>query len=144
MAQRFKLAGKVYRLDTIDEVTMSDVLLFNAQAEDMGLRRAWSDVERLGDLFAGLPEREAEAHGEKHLMIAASIWAARRIAGERELTLEDVLSVRIYKDVEFLPDTSDRAPGKSKGPKRAAAKKSQRPRRSGSPRPAASLEDVEA
>jgi hypothetical protein len=135
MAQRFKIAGTVYRLDTIDEITMTDVLLFNAQSEDMGLHRAWSDVERLGDTFAALSEREAETHPEKHLMIAASMWAARRIKGE-DVTLEDVLGVRIYKDVEFLPDTSDRAPGKAKGAKRSPAKKAAKPKHSASARPA--------
>lgn len=135
MAQRFRIGGKVYRLDTIDEISMTDVLLFNAQSEDMGLRRSWADVERLGDVFAHLSEAEAEQHPEKHLLIAASMWAARRIGGEK-VTLEDVLAVRIYKDLEFLPDTSDRAPGKAKGAKRSPAKPPK-------PRPSASEQPVE-
>lgn len=123
MAQRFKVSGKVYRLDSLDEVSLRDVMLFNAQSEDMGLHRAWSDVERLGEVFATLSEAEAEAHPEKHLLIVASIWAAKRVNGE-DTTLDDMLKgLRIYKDLEFLPDTTDRAPGKAKGAKRSPAKR---------------------
>jgi hypothetical protein len=121
MAQRFKVGGKVYRVDSIDEVTMADILQFNAQSEDMGLHRSWADVERLGDEFTSLSDAEAETHPAKHLMITATIWAARRIAGE-DITLEEMLKVKPYKDLEFLPDTADRKPGKAKGSKRAPAK----------------------
>jgi len=125
---RFKLHGKVYAMSALDEVSLKDVVLFNSQAEEIGLRRKWSDVERVAVEIAEMPPDEADAHPEKLLAIAVTIWATRRVAGD-SVTFGEAIDFPMNA-IDFLPDTEDRRPGKRKGAKTAPAKKARTPRAS--------------
>jgi len=127
-AARFKIGSKVYSTAALDEVTLRDLMLFNTQAEDMGLSERWSDVERIGCEMAALDEDAAEAHPGKMLMIGVTVWASRRLAGE-QVSLEEAVDIPV-KSISFLPATEDRKPGPTKarkGPPKSPAKKATRP-----------------
>jgi hypothetical protein len=122
---RFKLHGRTYNTAALDEISLKDLLMFNSQAEDLGLRRNWADVERVLEELATMSRDDAERHPERFLVISTTIWAARRIAGE-DVTLEQAVDFEI-KAIEFLPEPQDHQPGKRKGvAKKAPAKKSTR------------------
>jgi hypothetical protein len=117
---RFKLQGRTYNTAALDEISLKDLLVFNSQAEDMGLRRNWADVERVSEELAQLDPVKADQHPERFLVISTTIWAARRIAGD-VVTLDEAVSFPL-REIEFLPEPGDRKPGKPKGAKKAPAK----------------------
>lgn len=121
---RFKLDGKVYSTASLDEISLRDLVLFNTQAEEIGLTRKWSDVERVAHELETLPAKEADLHPEKLLVIAVTIWASRRLAGD-QLTFGEAIDFPT-SHLEWLPEPEDRKPGKGKGAKKAPAKKSTR------------------
>lgn len=110
----------VYVLPAMNEVPLKDVILFNTQAADMGLKVNWHDIEEAAQQMAVLdlvdPEGEAPDHPLNHEVLAASLWAARRRAGE-DVTLSDATDIRV-SDLRWLPDPEDRKPGKSKAAKK--------------------------
>lgn len=123
---RFKLQNKVYNAAALDEITLRDLVLFNTQAEQMGLARKWSDVERVSRELAAMSRAEADGHPEKFLAIAVTIWATRRTQGD-DVTLEQAIDFPMNA-IEFLPEPEDRKPGKRKAPakKAGAARKATR------------------
>ena len=122
---RFKLHGKIYTTAALDEVSLKDLVLFNSQAEEIGMARKWSDVERVTAEMSGLTTAEADQHPEKLLLIAVTVWATRRIAGDA-VTFGEAIDFPMNA-IEFLPEPEDRKPGKRKGAaKKAPAKKSTR------------------
>lgn len=126
---RFKLHDRTYSTAALDEISLKDLLLFNSQAEDLGLRRNWSDVERVSEELANLPVAEADRHPERFLVISTTIWAARRVAGE-DVTLAEAVDFEI-KAIEFIPDPQDHKSGKRKGAKKSAPKS--RPQKASAP-----------
>jgi hypothetical protein len=117
---RFKIGSKVYNTALLEEITLRDLMLFNTQAEDMGLSERWSDVERTAMEMSELDEDAAEKHPGKMLMIGVTIWASRRLSGEA-VTFEEAVDVPMASIV-FLPATGDRKPGPTKARKGAAKK----------------------
>lgn len=118
---RFKLGEKVYSPAGLDEISLKDLVLFNTQAEQMGLSARWSDVEQAGQEMAELSEADAERHPNKMLVIAVTIWIARRGAGE-DLSFGEAIDFPMSA-ITFLADPEDRKPGKPKGAKKAPAKR---------------------
>ncbi len=117
---RFKINDKIYATSSLDELSLRDVTMFNSQAEDMGLRRKWSDVERVAQELAALPEDEAEQHPDKYLVLAVTVWATRRTAGEK-VSFEEAIDVPML-NITLLPDPEDKKPGKPKARKGTAKK----------------------
>lgn len=115
---RFKLGEKVYSPAGLDEVSLKDLVLFNTQAADMGLAERWSDVEAASEEIAAMSERDAERHPGKFLVIAVTIWIARRAAGE-DLSFGDAIDFPM-SSISFIADPEDRKPGKRNGAKKAA------------------------
>lgn len=116
---RFELNGKVYTTGSLDEVNLRDVMLFNTQAADMGLRATWSDVEAAARDIAALnaagDDDGAAAHPDIMLLTGVTIWAARRIAGD-DVTFEQSVDFPL-SSLTWLPPTGDRKPGKAKARK---------------------------
>lgn len=125
MAGRFRLNGKTYEMSAINEISLKDLVLFNTQAEDMGLRNfRWDDVERTYQEISKLKSpQEAAKHPNRHLMIAVTVWISRQKAGDN-VTLEEAISFGM-DEIEFLPDPEDRKPGPTRGAskRKAPAKK---------------------
>lgn len=125
--RRFKIGDSetVYVMRSLDEVTLSENILFNAQAADLGIAERWHDVESaayelaLIDLVAKVNGADAEDVAERHplgpLVFGTQLWLARRSAGEN-VTLEQAVDVRIT-DLTFLPEPEDKKSGKAKARK---------------------------
>lgn len=105
---RFKIEDKVYESVGIDEISLADMMTFNRDAEPLGF--SWADVERIAS-------DEAEPQGnEKFIIMAVTIWLARRNAGEA-LSFADATEVKMT-DIDILPEPGDHKPGKPKGAKK--------------------------
>lgn len=125
MAGRFRLRGKLYEMSSINEISLKDLLLFNTQAEELGIPERWADVELAAlDMSAMKTAREGLTHPMRNVVIAVTVWISRRAAGE-DLSFSDAIDFPLA-EVEFLPDPGDRKAGPTKG----AAKK--RPAKKGS------------
>jgi hypothetical protein len=119
---RFSLNGKVYTTSAIDEVSLKDLVRFNTEAADMGLRERWNDIERVATEMDAMTPKEAEQHPDKLLVTAVTIWVARRVAGE-DLSFGDAIDLPLSK-ITWIPDPEDKKPVKAnptKGPKRSVS-----------------------
>jgi hypothetical protein len=86
-AQRFKLKGKTYKInENLDKLPLIDILLFDEQVVEVGLHATWGEVLMWSQEIA---EMAADAEGShvKHprmmLVMTATMWASRRLAGEK-------------------------------------------------------------
>jgi hypothetical protein len=113
---RFVIDGKTYTTTALDEVPLKDLIRFNTEAADMGLRERWNDVQRAAVEMDGMTSAEAEDHPDSLLVMAVTIWVSRRLAGE-DLAFGDAVDVPMNQ-IKFLADPGDR-----KGPTKGAAKK---------------------
>jgi hypothetical protein len=133
----FKIDGKIYSTAGLDELSLKDVLLFDGQAADLGLGITWRDVEQISQEFADLTSEEADRHPRAVLMVALTVWASRRVAGD-DVSLDEAISIPISSiDFGSVPEparpTQPRKAGAAKG-----AKTSGNPaKRAASARPAA-------
>jgi len=128
---RFRINGKVYDTSKVDQVSLRDVMLFNTQAEQMGLPERWADVERITQEMAELGD-DANAHPDAIVMFGVTVWACRRLAGE-DVTLDEATNVPMSQ-IEVLE--AKKAP-KDRQPKKGAKSKSRASAPAASPREAA-------
>lgn len=112
---RFRIHGTTYDTATVDQISLRDVVTFNAQAAEIGLGVTWNDVERISSEMAGMKKSD-DPHPEALVMFAVTVWAARRIAGE-DISLGEALDVPMV-DIEVIE-----AP---KGPKDHQPKKAKK------------------
>lgn len=160
-AQRFKIKGKAYKLDeNLDKLPLLDIVLFDQQAEEVGLHATWGDVMIWSAEMAQVAEdikaartaagddsewTDAEAakqvkHPRMFLVMTATMWASRRMSGE-DVNFGEMLSDFSLADIEWAEPTKDRpAPKdhKRKSPTRkasapATARASKSPARTTSP-----------
>jgi hypothetical protein len=114
---RFKLAGKTYTTASLDSVSLKDLLVWQRECADLGLSIPWAQVEANA---VAMSEGDAEANladVDQLLMLAVTIWASRRAAGE-DLTFAEAIDFPLT-ELEFLPQPQDHAP-------KAASKKQPR------------------
>lgn len=123
---RFRSGGRIYELTEIDQITPRDLITFPRDAAEVrGSKIRWSEVEQYAQEIDALPESEQEDHPEFAFMMAVSIWASRRAAGDK-ITFGECLD----EPFEVLPDTEDR---QGKSPARKGAKKKTSTRRASAP-----------
>lgn len=120
--ERFRIAGKTYRVDALDEISLKQMLLFDDQAEDMGLRLRWLDVELALQDLEGATPKEFAVHPRRNLVISACVWAARLLSGD-EVTLDEAIGIP-FTQIEWIEAPKDHKPPKKKGGKAAPAKRS--------------------
>lgn len=106
---RFQLGKKIYTTAAIDEISLRDLMLFNAQAEAMGLNTSFAEIEVSLVEISGLVEagKTQEIAGRRDLLvvIGATVWAARRTAGE-DVTLDEATNFPM-KQLVFLDNPED-------------------------------------
>jgi len=105
---RFKIGDRVYEQVGIDEISLADLMKFNRDAEPLGF--TWSDVERIAS------DEGDPVGNEQFIMMAVTVWLARRNAGET-LTFAEATEVKL-SDLDILPEPGDHKPGKPKGAKK--------------------------
>jgi len=123
--ERFRINGKTYRVDLLDEISLKQMLLFDEQAEDMGLRARWADVEiAVQELEGGTPADFAR-HPRRNLLTSATVWAAQVLAGD-QVTLDEAVGMP-FKKIEWIEAPKDRRPPAKKKSASAKASRSVRP-----------------
>lgn len=118
----FKVQGRVYTVESLDQISLKDMLLFERQTDEVGLSLTWADIQRIQSEVTAYQKRK-ETHPQALLMIAAAVWLARRAAGEN-VTFGEAIDIPITQ-FEILPGTEDRKPANpTKGAKKRPASKS--------------------
>lgn len=112
-----KIGSRVYAQPNMDDINLRDLLRFDVEVAELGLAKAWGDVERIQGDLDGMDEDARARHPERLFMVAAMVWLARRTAGE-DVTFSEAVDIRI-EDVTLLPDPEDRKPPKVKGGKKS-------------------------
>lgn len=132
--RRFRIGEKAYVMPSLDEISLKDLIRFNTEAANLGIAERWADVIAASREMSTMTPDEQDRHELAPVVFGASIWLARRGAGE-EISLADAVDVPLSQIV-FLPDPEDHRPGKPKG---ASTKKAPRPRKASAP--AAAVEE---
>lgn len=117
---RFQIGETIYNTASLDELSLKDIVLFDSQAAEIGLDARWSDLEQAATDMAAMTGDEADRHPRKILVIAVTIWAARRMAGE-QIKFGDAIDFPA-NSMRLLPEAGDKKPGKPKAAKKAAKK----------------------
>lgn len=118
---RIRIGEKTYSTASLDEVSLRDLVLFNTQAAAMGWGAKWSDIERAAGEIDVLTDAEAGKHPDALMVLAATVWVTRRVAGD-DVTLSEAIDVPLSQ-VDIIPEPQDRQPGKPRAAKKAAKKK---------------------
>jgi len=118
---KFAIAGKVYDVVDVKQLSMKDMLLFEQQTEAMGRRLTWADVTRWRNELEALPDDKARGeHPDSLWLTAVSVWAARRASGE-DVTFEQAVDFPAA-DIKFIATPADRKPKKAAAGKAPARK----------------------
>lgn len=121
---RFQIDGKTYTTASLDEITLKDLLVFEVQVRELGLDVTWSDLQEKAAALAESDPDDPTTDRDGLLMMAATIWASRRMAGE-DVTFAQAIDVPITK-ITFLPPTKDHAAGPTR-PRKPSREVSARP-----------------
>lgn len=114
---KFKIGSKIYDATHLDDITLGDIVIFNSQAEAVGLGATWQDIQRIGGELEELDRNEAAKHPEMLLMTAATIWLTRRRSGEN-ISFGDAIDFPL-SSFDVLEDPQDRQPKKAPKAKKA-------------------------
>lgn len=145
---RFTIKGVgTYETAALDKISLLDLMMFNQQAADLGMPYAWDEVEAIAHKLDDIVQWEGAgsdpatkppevSRRDEVLLLAVTVWASRRIAGD-QVSFAEAINFPMT-DYDMLPDPQDRkAPGNPQKPPR----KPQRSRRPASVAAAADLSD---
>jgi hypothetical protein len=143
---RFKLGDTVYTAAEADLLSLKDILQFEQEAADLGRPLKWGQIEAWSQELTGFYQviantkssaadrKQAEQATKDHegalWVIAMTIWASRRVAGEA-VTFEQAVDFPM-RDLTWLPETQDRKvatnPTKARtGARKASGRAAKRP-----------------
>lgn len=116
---KFKLHDRTYDLGTLDRLSLVDILMMEKETRDFGNPLKWSDVLRIMAEVEALPTKaEVEAHPDILWMSAITIWASRRLAGDKVTFIEAIDFP--MSDMTWIADPQDKkAPAGPTKPTRA-------------------------
>lgn len=118
---RFKIGTTLYDMAAIEDLSLKMLLQLEAETARFGRKLTMADLRRMSIEVDAMPDNAARAeHPEAPWLTAASIWAARRLAGEG-LDFESAIDFPLSQLV-FLPGPEDGEPApKARTRKPAAA-----------------------
>lgn len=122
--RRFRYDGKTYEVPAFNDISLKEIITFDAQAEALGISTRWDDIEELAQMSSAMTKAQAASHPLRYIMFATTIWFARRAAGE-DITLEQATETKL-SEIEWVPVPKDRQSGKksaARKPAKKAAKK---------------------
>ncbi len=126
MAARMKIQGKTYKVPSMDDLTLDDIMVLDAELQER-YRSSWVKVQQFVAEMDALPESEREAASEKHplatLMGGVTVWMVLRVAGKVSITMQEALAIPSTAVQELIPDV----------PKDHQAKKKRSPRKASGP-----------
>jgi hypothetical protein len=104
---KFTIEGRVYNAADLDLVSLKDILLLAQQTRDLGRPLTWGELGAMSQALDGLAsDAERERHPDAPWILAVTIWATRRIAGE-DLSFGDAIDFPM-RELKFLPEPQDR------------------------------------
>jgi hypothetical protein len=124
---KFKIGTVTYDAASIDMVTLKDILLLEKETGELGHPLRWSDVKLMAEEMAALKtDKQREDHPDSIWMLAITIWASRRVAGEL-LTFGDAVDFSM-SDLTFIDDPQDhKAPARPTKARVGSARAANRP-----------------
>lgn len=135
---RFVIDGKMYSATTVKALTLRDILTFNRDAEREGWGLSWGDIEPLfAQVEALKDETEKRRHPGTLWLLALTIWASRRAAGET-VSFGECIDIPLER-VDFIADPQDRLGGEGKDPRKARPRRASVPAAKPPAKPARSL-----
>lgn len=131
---KFKLGSKVYDAADIEDLSLKHILMLERETADLGRPMRWADITDMVTTLGAIKDHnERGKHPDAPWVLAVTIWASRRNAGE-DLTFGQAIDFPL-SDLTFLHDPQDRKKPKSdprkarpgKGSGRAAAARAEAP-----------------
>src|SRR5689334_5336144 len=89
---RMTIKGTVYTVPAFDEVTLKDILQFDREADELGIAEEWADVEDIA-IRAADTAGPGVAVRQYRILILASVWLAKRFAGE-SISLDEAAEIK--------------------------------------------------
>jgi len=106
---KFKIGETVYDGATLDDLTLKMVLQLEKETREMGRSVTLGDVQVMAEQLDALKtDRERSMHEATPWVLAVTIWASRRLAGE-VLTFEQAIDFPMG-DLTFLKEPQDHRP----------------------------------
>jgi hypothetical protein len=130
---KFKIGGKIYKLDpNLDKLSLLDIISFDEQVADVGLHATWGQVMGWAGEISELADDARMSHPRGFLVMAATIWASRRLSGEK-VSFSEIVALDL-SGIEWLEAVA--------GPKDHLPKKTTARTRKGSRAAVASVTDA--
>jgi hypothetical protein len=120
---RIKIQGKTYKVPALDDLSMDDILVLDAELQDR-YHSSWVKVQEFALESGDLTKEQAAEHPMSTLMGGVTVWMVLRVAGKSEITMQEALRIPSNAVEEIMMDgPKDRQPPK-KAAKRAPRKAS--------------------
>lgn len=126
MAARMKIQGKTYKVPSMEDLTLDDIMVLDAELQER-YRSSWVKVQQFVAEMDALPEDEREAASETHalatLMGGVTVWMVLRVAGKTSITMQEALTIPSTSVEELIPDApKDHQPKKKSGSRKSSGR----------------------
>lgn len=119
-APRIRIQGKTYKVPSLEDLSMDDILVLDAELQDR-YHSSWVKVQEFALESGDLTAEEAEKHPMSTLMGGVTVWMVLRVSGKQEITMREALSIPSNAVEEVLVDgPKDRQPKKRPSRKASA------------------------
>ena len=113
---KFKIGPVTYDMSSLDLLSLKDILLLEKETAELGNPLRWSDIQRMAQDAADMKtDAERQANPDGMWVLAFTIWASRRVAGET-LAFGDAIDFPM-RDLTWIEEPQDRK--KPAGPTKA-------------------------
>lgn len=100
---RFTLGGREYDVASVQDVTLRDTLVLEAQMRELGREMTWPDLTTMILKLSKIKDDKARAaHPDAMWSLAVTIWASRRAAGE-DVTIAQAADFRM-SDLQWVDE----------------------------------------
>lgn len=100
---RFTLGGREYDVASVQDVTLRDTLVLEAQMRELGREMTWPDLTTMIVKLSTIEDPQARAaHPDAMWSLAVTIWASRRAAGE-DVTVAQAADFRM-SDLQWVDE----------------------------------------
>jgi len=102
---RFQIGERRYEVNAIEDLSLKMILELEAESRDFGRQLKFADISVWADELNALSEDERVQHPESMWLLAVTIWASRKLAGE-PVTFAEAVDFPMSQLV-FLPEPQD-------------------------------------
>lgn len=103
---KFKVGETTYTAASLDELTLKMVLELEQESAELGRVLHLADIQAMANRIDSMKtDQQRGEHPDAPWVIAVTVWASRRLAGEK-LTFSEAVDVPM-KDLVFLKEPQD-------------------------------------